>query len=73
LSVHQLGGFDADAARKAFDLDDTLTAVVVVAVGRHDPHARLPEPLAAREQAPRSREPLDALMLDTRIATDQAA
>ena len=73
LSVHQLGGFDTDAARHRFDLDDTLTPVVVVAVGRHDPHAQLPEPLAAREQAPRTREPLDALMLDTRTATDQAA
>jgi nitroreductase len=73
LSVHQLGGFDADAARHRFDLDDTLTPVVVVAVGRHDPYARLPEPLATREQAPRTREPLDALMLDTRTTTGQAA
>jgi nitroreductase len=63
LSVHQLGGFDIDAARHAFDLDATLTPVVVVAVGRHDPTAQLPEPLATRERAPRTREPLETLLL----------
>ena len=63
LSVHQMGGFGADAVRSEFDLDPTLTPVVVLAVGRRDPDAELPEPLAARERAPRSREPLDALML----------
>lgn len=63
LSVHQLGGFDADATRHSFDLDTTLTPVVVVAVGQHDPDARLPKPLATRERAPRTREPLEALLL----------
>ncbi len=58
-----MGGFDADAARSEFDLDTALTPVVVLAVGRRDPDVALPEPLAARERAPRSREPLDALML----------
>ena len=64
LSVHQMGGFDADAARRDFDLDDALTPVVVVAVGRRDAHAVLPEPLATRERAPRIREPLGALLLN---------
>ena len=63
LSVHQMGGFDADAVRARFDLDAALTPAVVLAVGRHDPAAELPEPLAARERAPRSREPLKALLL----------
>jgi nitroreductase len=63
LSVHQMGGFDADAARNEFDLEEALTPLVVLAVGRRDPDAELPEPLAARERAPRSREPLQALML----------
>lgn len=73
LSVHQLGGFDAEAARHRFELDDTLTPVVVVAVGRHDPGAPLPEPLAAREQAPRTREPLSALLLGERDGTLEVA
>lgn len=63
LSLHQMGGFDADAARAAFELDETLTPVVVVAVGRHDPAADLPEALAVRETAPRTRLPLEALLL----------
>jgi hypothetical protein len=58
-----MGGFDADAARNEFDLEEALTPLVVLAVGRRDPDAELPEPLAARERAPRSREPLQALML----------
>jgi len=63
LSVHQLGGFDADAARHAFELDETLVPLVVVAIGRHDPAAPLPRGLAERESAPRIREPLEALLL----------
>jgi nitroreductase len=65
LSLHQMGGFDADAARQTFDLGPDLTPVVVLAVGRHDPAADLPEPLAARERAPRTRHPLRALLLDS--------
>src|SRR3954451_5905873 len=63
LSVHQMGGFDAGAARHEFDLDTALRPLVVLAVGRVDPDAELPEALAARERAPRSRSPLEALML----------
>jgi hypothetical protein len=40
-----------------------VTPLVVLAVGRRDPDAELPEPLAARERAPRSRAPLDTLLL----------
>jgi nitroreductase len=63
LSVHQMGGFDVDAAHREFDLEASLSPLVVLAVGRRDPEGELPEPLAARERAPRSREPLEALML----------
>ncbi|MCW2667574.1 MAG: nitroreductase [Frankiales bacterium] len=73
LHVHQLGGFDADAARHDFGLTDDLTPVVVVAIGRLDPDAVLPEPLAARELAPRTREPLPALLLHRRRTGSRAA
>lgn len=63
LHVHQMGGFDAGRAHAAFDLADSLQPVVVVAVGLHDPQAQLPEPLAAREAAPRTRQPLESLLL----------
>jgi hypothetical protein len=62
-----MGGFDADAVREVFDLDAALTPAVVLAVGRHDPSAELPEPLATRERAPRSREPLEALLLSAPV------
>jgi nitroreductase len=73
LHVHQMGGFDADAARHTFELADDLTPVVVVAIGRLDPQAALPEPLAAREQAPRTREALQALLLGSRRDGRRAA
>src|SRR5438093_5579699 len=63
LSVHQMGGFDTGAVRAELGLGENLTPVVVVAVGRHDTEAGLPEPLAAREAAPRTRHPLGDLLL----------
>lgn len=73
LHLHQLGGFDADATRHAFDLSEDLTPVVVVAIGKHDPQTAAPEPLAAREQAPRTREPLQGLLLTGRRNSRRAA
>jgi nitroreductase len=63
LSTHQLGGFDADAAREVLGLDDSLTPVVLVAIGQHQPDAGLPEPLATRERATRTRASLEDLLL----------
>jgi nitroreductase len=63
LAVHQMGGFDTAAVRAAFGLGDTLTPVVVLAIGRCDGAADLPEPLAAREAAPRTRRPVSDLLL----------
>lgn len=63
LSVHQLGGFDVAAAARHLDLPAQVQPVVVLAVGRHDPAAGLPEPLASRETAPRTRHDLDELLL----------
>lgn len=63
LSVHQMGGFDADAVRAAFDLPADITPLVVAAIGRRAHADRLPEALAARETAPRSRHDLADLLL----------
>jgi len=63
LSVHQMGGFDTAAVRAEFGLDGTLTPIVILAVGRRDGTAELPEPFAAREAAPRARRPLSDLLL----------
>jgi nitroreductase len=63
LLVHQMGGFDARAAARVFDLPASVTPLVVVAIGRHDADAALPEPLAERERAPRVRAAVDELLL----------
>jgi nitroreductase len=68
LSTHQMGGFDSAGAAEVFGLAANLTPVVVVAVGRHDAEGVLPEPLAARESAPRARRPLDELLIPVRTS-----
>jgi nitroreductase len=71
LSVHQLGGFDAAVAAAAFDLDAVLTPVVVLAIGVRSDVGALPEPFAARETAPRTRVPLEHLMLRSGAYEDE--
>jgi hypothetical protein len=73
LSVHQMGGFDTAAVYAEFALDDTLTPVVVLAIGRHDSTADLPEPFAAHEAAPRTRQPIGDLLLPARPEPELAA
>jgi nitroreductase len=73
LAVHQMGGFDTAIVRAEFGLGDTLTPVVVLAIGRCDGTADLPEPLAARETAPRTRRPVSDLLLPVRPAPELAA
>jgi nitroreductase len=73
LAVHQMGGFDAAAVRAEFGLSDSLTPVVVLAVGRRDHTADLPEPLAAREIAPRTRRSVGDLLLPARTEPELAA
>jgi nitroreductase len=63
LSVHQMGGFDKGAAAEAFSLAESVMPLVVIAVGRHDAQLALPEPFATRESAPRTRLPVDELLL----------
>ncbi len=63
LAVCQIGGFDTAAVRAEFGLADTLTPVVILAIGRRADFADLPEPLAGRETAPRTRRPVSDLLL----------
>ncbi|MDI6103768.1 nitroreductase family protein [Actinoplanes sp. NEAU-A12] len=73
LAAHQMGGFDPTAITAAFGLDPSVQPVVVLALGRLDPTAALPSPLAAREHAPRTRMPLDDLLLPPTPALTTAA
>jgi nitroreductase len=63
LHVHPMGGFDPEALGLAFDLPDDAVPVTVNAVGLRAPADQLPERFRARENAPRTRLPLDELVL----------
>jgi nitroreductase len=73
LAVCQIGGFDTTAAHAEFGLGDTLTPVVVLAIGRYDGTAHLPGHLAAREAGPRARRPVSDLLLPARTEPELAA
>ncbi|MGY1845819.1 nitroreductase family protein [Blastococcus sp. SYSU DS1021] len=63
LAVHQLGGFDRERVAALLDLPTAVVPLVVLALGRRDAEAELPDALAARERAARERLPLDALLV----------
>lgn len=72
---HDLGATPVTGAvlRAEFGLGDALSPVVVLAIGRRDGRAELPEPLAAREMAPRTRRPVGDLLLPACPAPELAA
>jgi nitroreductase len=59
LAAHQMGGFEADAARKAFAIPEDYILGSVIALGYQGEPAALPnEQFLAQELAPRQRKPL---------------
>jgi len=65
LHVHQMTGFDVDAVRAHFGLDDRFLPVTVSAVGTFGDHESLPDALREREVAPRVRRPLaESVLID---------
>lgn len=64
LGVHQMGGFDAEQAKRRFGLADDVDPVTVVALGRPAPRDEIPADLAEREEASRQRRPLEEIVLD---------
>jgi nitroreductase len=64
LHVHQMAGFEKDALREAFAIDDRLDPVTVAAIGAVGaPEALSSDVLREREVAPRTRLPLEELVL----------
>ena len=65
LYTHQMGGFDRDEIAQAFGFGDDLAAVTVMAVGALGDIDAAPEALREREQAPRTRRPIEeSLVID---------
>jgi nitroreductase len=58
LVAHQMGGFDAEAARRSFDLPAHVRPLAAIAVGRQGSVDLLAEDRRAKERAPRRRKPL---------------
>ena len=61
--MHQLGGFDRDGVRAAFDLEPRFEPLTVIALGPLGDASALPEALQEREAAPRVRRPLTESLL----------
>ena len=62
LEVHQMAGILPNKARELFAIPDGYEAVAGIALGYPDDPASLPEPLRAREVAPRTRKPLESFV-----------
>lgn len=58
LATHQMGGFDADGARRRFAIPDEFTPMAMIAVGHPADVGTLDEEFRTAEQAERSRSPL---------------
>ncbi len=58
LMVHQMGGFDADAARKTFSIPDQYTPMAMMTVGYQLPTGQIQGEIRERELSPRVRNPL---------------
>ena len=56
LAVHQIGGFNPETVRSAFQLPDEVVPVVVIALGAPGDPLRLPERLGSLESSPRTRK-----------------
>ncbi|MCU1527555.1 MAG: nitroreductase [Frondihabitans sp.] len=63
LHTHQMAGIEVDGLRAAFDLPARFLPVTVTAIGIVDTADKLPEKLAERETLPRTRLPLDELVI----------
>lgn len=71
LKTHQMGGFDHEAARKAFEIPEEYALGAVIALGyQGEPAALSQENLLAGEVAPRTRKPLQEIVFS---AWDEAA
>jgi len=61
LMAHQMGGFDADAARTAFAIPAQYTPMAMLALGYPAAISSLEGDILSRETAPRTRRPLNDL------------
>ncbi|WP_144710055.1 nitroreductase family protein [Curtobacterium pusillum] len=63
LHVHQMAGIEVEGLRAAFDLPERFVPFTVTAIGTVADPSQLDEKAAEREVAPRTRIPLDEVVL----------
>ena len=66
LSVHQMGGFDAEKAREVFAIPEGWEPVAAIALGYPGDASALPGRLRDFELAPRTRKPLEEFVFTGR-------
>lgn len=59
LFVHQMGGFEAEKVKAAFNIPDGYEVLTISAIGYYGGAEDLPDALRERETAPRTRKPLE--------------
>lgn len=64
LVTHQMGGFDADKARAAFNIPAGYVPVTAIAIGYPGQPDELPDDFREREIAPRSRKEQQAFVFE---------
>jgi len=64
LMTHQMGGFDANAARRLFHIPVQCTPMSMMAVGYPLPEQAIPPEMKERELQPRARKPLTEYFYD---------
>lgn len=60
---HIMGGFDRAKATALLQLPDNIRPMYMIALGKLGDPASLEEPYKSRELAPRSRKPLDEIVI----------
>lgn len=66
LSVHQMGGFDAEKARGLFEIPASYEPATVIAIGYQGDPDKLPDEMRLRELEARSRKPLADFVFEGR-------
>lgn len=66
LVVHQMGGFDREKLREAFDVPEQFTPMAMIAIGHPGDPDELPEEKKISELKPRQRVPLAEMAFEGR-------
>lgn len=64
LFVHQMGGFDVNAARDVFGIPDSVTPMAIMALGYQGLIEDLNETFVEQEQAARTRKPVEDVVFE---------